>query len=350
MKKVNPFLQNIITDPNIISLLNSIYDGIYIVNTEGEIVFWNKGAEKITGHLNEDILNHKCSDDILNHIDENGHLLCNKGCPISKSMKTGNTIEKKVYPLSKTKERFPVLSRVDPIKDEEGNIVGAIEVFRDISKEEDFRILQEKFNNLIKKYVSDTTYKEITKQALTGKTKTSKLSDLTLLFVDIADFTEFVENNSMCGIVSMLNEVFDMCGKIIKKQHGDIDKFIGDSLMAVFVDANDAVIAAQEIWKQNELQNIERDKNKKQKILLHYGINSGKVIWSDIGTSERKDLTVFGDAVNIAKRIEEMSDTNAIYISESTYARLKNPQIFTFHSKLTIKGKKDPIAIFKSFL
>ena len=54
--------------------------------------------------------------------------------------------------------------------------------------------------------------------------------------------------------------------------------------------------------------------------------------------------------VEIAKRIEEMSDTNAIYISESTYARLKNPQIFTFHSKLTIKGKKDPIAIFKSFL
>ncbi|HNW99260.1 MAG TPA: adenylate/guanylate cyclase domain-containing protein [Bacteroidales bacterium] len=348
MAEVNEFLNKIIHDPEVNLLLNSIYDAVYIVDRDREILFWNEGAERITGYSKDEVLNKKCFDNILNHIDENGNLLCNSHCPLMECILYDKKTEAKIYPLTKDKKRLPVSTRIGPIKDTNGNIVGAIEVFRDISKEEDLRILQDKFSSLIKKFVSNNTYDQVKHQAKSGKNNTTKFCDLTILYVDIADFTAFAETKSMHDIVNLLNDVFEMCGEIIKKHQGDIDKFTGDAVMATFFDANDAVMAAREIWKKNKSLNVDRVKKKKENILLHIGINSGNVIQAEIGTPERKDITVLGDSVNIAKRIEEMSDTNAIYISESTFSRLKKPEFFTFYSTITVKGRKEPITVFKS--
>jgi len=123
MENPNKFLQKIISDPDIILLLNSIYDGVYIVNREREILFWNKGAEKLTGHQAKDVTNHRCSDNILDHIDENGNLLCNGNCPLAECMMLDKNTERKVYPLSRDKRRFPVLTRVGPIKDHNGEML-----------------------------------------------------------------------------------------------------------------------------------------------------------------------------------------------------------------------------------
>jgi len=348
MENPNKFLQKIISDPDIILLLNSIYDGVYIVNREREILFWNKGAEKLTGHQAKDVTNHRCSDNILDHIDENGNLLCNGNCPLAECMMLDKNTERKVYPLSRDKRRFPVLTRVGPIKDHNGEIVGAIEVFRDITKEEELRILQDKFNNLIKKYVSTTTYENVVHQAMLGKKGLVQLCDLTILYVDVVGFSLFANRNPLPDIAEMLNDVFGLCELITKKYHGDIDKFIGDAIMATFVDANDAVKAAEDILNELAVFNKLRKKDKKELIKLHIGINSGKVIQAEIGTSERKDLTVLGESVNIAARIQEMSKPGKIYISESTFSRLRDTSDFIFYKKATIKGRKEPISIFKS--
>jgi PAS domain S-box-containing protein len=345
---MNPFLQKIISDPDIKLLLNSIYDGVYIVNTEREILFWNDAAEKITGHLNADVLMHKCSDNILNHIDADGNLLCSGNCPLVECMLNDKNTEKKIFPLSKDKKRFPIQTRVGPIKDPDGNIVGAIEVFRDISEQEDLRILQEKFNDLIRKYVSKTTYQEIVNQAKMGTPARAQLRDLTILYIDVAAFTSFAEKNSLEETAIMLNDVFGVCEVITKKYHGDIDKFIGDAIMATFVDANDAVDAAFDIFKHLEIVNEERTKSGREAIGLHMGINSGNVIQAELGTPERKDITIVGDAVNIAARIEEMSEPGSVYISESTFSRLKNSDDFAFYKKLAVKGRKEPILVFKA--
>lgn len=345
---MNKFLNKIIKDPDVNILLNSIYDGIYIVNREREILFWNEGAERITGYSKEEVLNKKCADNILNHIDENGNNLCSSHCPLMESMLYDKRTEAKIYPLSKDNKKFPVSTRVSPIKDSGGNIIGAIEIFRDISKEEELRVLQDKFNDLIKKYISKTTYHEVVKQAEKGICESAQIRDLTILYVDIVEFTAFAENNSMEETAEMLNEIFRFCGSIIKENHGDIDKFIGDSIMAVFVDANDAVIASEKILQGIFLINDRRLKKGKEKISLHIGINSGTVMQVGIGTSERKDFTIIGDAVNIASRIEELSSPDAIFISESTYSRLRNHASFAFFDKMWVKGRKEPILIFKS--
>jgi len=329
--------------------LNTIFDGVYIVDKERRIVFWNKGAEEITGYSSGEVCDRKCSDNILNHIDENGNLLCTGPCPLSYTLKTGKRRKVKVYPLHKTGRRFPVMTHVAPIKDKDGSIIAAIEVFRDISEEERFRILQEKFNNLIKKYVSSATFKGVMKQVRSDKKIISRRRDLTILYLDIVGFTPFAEKHSHDQVVNLLNDVFGICEVITKECHGDIDKFVGDAIMAVFVDANDAIDAAAKILGAFSRMNAAKTKKKGEAVSVRIGINSGNVIQGDIGTTERKDLTVIGDVVNTASRIQSVADPNSIFISEATSSRLNeyNWKLFKPYRKILLKGKKKSVQIFK---
>jgi PAS domain S-box-containing protein len=76
-KKVDTILEDFnVADSVLMTILNSIFDGIYVVDRGRKIIFWNRGAEEITGFSTEEVMGKRCSDDILNHIDENGVLLC----------------------------------------------------------------------------------------------------------------------------------------------------------------------------------------------------------------------------------------------------------------------------------
>ena len=115
-------------------LLENIYDGVYYVDLEKRITFWNKGAERISGYTHEEVLGKSCADNILRHVDDFGNELCIKGCPLSATMKDGNTREMGVFLHHKQGHRLPVFVRGSPMRDEQGNIVGAVEVFSDNTK------------------------------------------------------------------------------------------------------------------------------------------------------------------------------------------------------------------------
>lgn len=344
---MSDFLLGLMSNKNLVYMLDTIFDGVYIVNTNREIVFWNKGAEKITGYSFNEVKGKKCSANVLNHIDGDGKLLCKSGCPLTHCIKTGLNIEEKIYPLHKNGKRFPVLTHVAPIKDTEGLVVGAIEVFRDITKDEDFRILQEKFNGFIQKYISKDTYEEILNQVKHGKSELNVIRDLTILYLDIVGFTEYSENIDPNSIADLLNDLFGICGVITREFHGDIDKFIGDSIMATFLDANDAVNASKKIFVALDHFNKIRESRGLCKIQLRLGINSGNVVQVEIGTKDRKDYTVLGDVVNTASRIQSIAEPDSIYISESTLARLNSKLNFHWVGSKKLKGKKESINIYK---
>ncbi len=331
---------------NSLSLLNDIFDGVYIVDKDRKILFWNKGAEDVTGYKSAEVAGKHCSDNILNHIDEKGNLICKTDCPLKKTLETGKKIKTKVYPLHKSKKRFPVMTHIAPIKDKEGNIVAAIEVFRDITKEEEFRILQEKFNRLIKKYVSSATYDDVLNEARSNAASTAHKKDLSVLYLDIVGFTGYSEKHSPENVTQMLNEVFGICEIITKECFGDIDKFIGDAVMAIFIDANDAANAAVKILRALSKMNKNRTEKNQEKINVRIGINSGEVIQGTVGTVNRRDLTVIGDVVNTASRIQNISPVNTVAVSESTYSRIKQPEDFKFYKEVKVKGKANPVPIY----
>ncbi|MDZ4181643.1 MAG: adenylate/guanylate cyclase domain-containing protein [Candidatus Cloacimonadaceae bacterium] len=341
-----------IKDPNseLAMLLDSLYDGVYVVDRQRRILFWNRAAAEMTGYSSEEVLGRCCSDDILNHIDENGVLLCHSFCPLMRAMESGGTASAKVYPLTKQGRRFPVQTHVSSILDDNGKAIAGIEVFRDISYQEEYRIMQEKFNSIIRKYVSNTTYNDVMERLIQDATSGKpRIVDLSVLYLDIVNFTGFSEQNTPEESVKLLNEFFSVCEVITKECLGDIDKFIGDAIMAVFHDANDAVRSAIRILSYGlpELNRVRKHLGKSE-VRIRVGINSGLALQGDIGTIDRKDLTVIGDTVNTASRIERCAPPNHLMISEATLSRLIPDlhALFAFHHSEELRGKKEAIKLY----
>lgn len=108
-----------------------LYEGVYIVDTTRKIIFWNQGAEQITGYKSEEVLNSHCYADILKHVDKFGKRLCHDGCPLLDTINTGKNNEADVYLHHKLGHRVPVSVKSMPLYDQEGKIVAAVEVFTD---------------------------------------------------------------------------------------------------------------------------------------------------------------------------------------------------------------------------
>lgn len=110
-------------------LVDNLYDGVYFVNTERLITYWNKGAERITGYTAQDMVGMFCHSNILDHMAEDGHHLCSDGCPLLATITDGQSREAEVHLRHAEGYRLPVLVRTSPIYDEQNHIIGAVEVF-----------------------------------------------------------------------------------------------------------------------------------------------------------------------------------------------------------------------------
>jgi len=115
------------------SISEKISDGLYIIDPERKILYWNKSAEEITGYSRIEVIGTHCYDNILRHIDENGKELCTEGCPVVYSIANNKSIEEKVYLHHKDGHRVPVYVKVIPIVNENKVVIGAIEIFTDLT-------------------------------------------------------------------------------------------------------------------------------------------------------------------------------------------------------------------------
>jgi diguanylate cyclase (GGDEF)-like protein/PAS domain S-box-containing protein len=112
-------------------LLDNLYDGVYTLDRNRTIVFWNEGAERLTGYSKAEVIGRKCSDDILVHMNDGGHSLCELACPVEQSMSGHCGGESEALLRHKEGHRVPVLVRVSPITDMNGQVVGAVQIFSD---------------------------------------------------------------------------------------------------------------------------------------------------------------------------------------------------------------------------
>lgn len=109
-------------------LLNDLYEGVYFVDKDRGIAFWNQGAERITGFSADEMLGRPCYDNLLNHVDEQGRQLCLTGCPLHETLSDGEPRTAQVYLHHKLGHRVRVDVKIRPLL-EAGRIVGAAEVF-----------------------------------------------------------------------------------------------------------------------------------------------------------------------------------------------------------------------------
>ncbi|RKZ50266.1 MAG: hypothetical protein DRR16_24080 [Candidatus Parabeggiatoa sp. nov. 3] len=171
--------------------------------------------------------------------------------------------------------------------------------------------------------------------------------NMTILFADIRSFTTLSEKMSPQENFKFINAYLNEMGPIIRKHNGFVDKYIGDAIMALFINTNDALNAAIAMLKQLEQFN----QTQKTPIKIGIGLNTGKLMLGIIGEANRLQGTVIGDAVNLASRIENLTKTydSFLIMSQETLENLTDSDQYTirFLDNIKVKGRTGNVNIFE---
>ncbi|HNV72308.1 MAG TPA: adenylate/guanylate cyclase domain-containing protein, partial [Candidatus Ozemobacteraceae bacterium] len=203
-------------------------------------------------------------------------------------------------------------------------------------------------------YVSGSVLEKVRDEHVeTGQT--AQFRPAAILFSDIRGFTSLSEKYPPAQIFEMLNGFLGGVEAIIREHQGDVDKFIGDAVMAVFLGdekqiACSAVEAALDMRRFLAQFNRERQAAGSFPIEIGIGINVGNVLWGDIGSTRRKDSTVIGDEVNLASRLETASKLGRhthIVVSESTSVLVADIVELEEMSVREVKGKEQSVRMFE---
>jgi class 3 adenylate cyclase len=164
-------------------------------------------------------------------------------------------------------------------------------------------------HSLIERYTQPTILKKLN-EGINPLTLKPVPVERIILFADIVSYTAISEKTPTEGILLILNTYFEICSRVIFNHGGEVNKFIGDGLMAYFDigQADNALHACLEIMR--ELQNLRKSSTKNSPLkLLHsgFGLDQGSVIEGNMGSIYKTDYTIIGDAVNIAARLEGLT-------------------------------------------
>lgn len=207
-------------------------------------------------------------------------------------------------------------------------------------------------------FVSDAVIEAIKDEVGASGYTSSEGRDInaTILFASIRNFTGIIEKYQPDVVFALLNEFLGGVEPIIRKNGGRVDKFIGDAVMAVFLGENTDYHTKNAVRAAVEMKNFVKNLNYKRQnqnlftIEVGTGISTGQVMMGDIGSSTRKDLTVIGDEVNLASRLESVSRHgrhSRIVISESTNNFVRDFIVTELMPYSEVKGKRQPVKLYE---
>lgn len=149
------------------------YDGVFFVDKDRRITYWNRGAESITGYSLHDVIGNQCHDNFLMHVDGQSKLLCHTDCPFLKVFTTGRVCDFSAYIHHQKGHRLAVNARVIPIRDINSEISGAIQIFTLKPPEQQFAEQLEE----LKRLAFVDTFTEVANRRFIEMTLESKLSE-----------------------------------------------------------------------------------------------------------------------------------------------------------------------------
>ena len=249
--------------------------------------------------------------------------------------------------------RITVLKPLDIIGGVADKIgAGDLSVNARVKSQDEIGVLAQRINTMIKglqerlhltKFVSNEAVSAVKHAGLEGLALSGERREVTIMETDIRGFTSMSERMEPEDIVTLINRYLDKQTEVIKKHGGDIDKFVGDAVLAVFMGENmadNAVSCAINIQKEI---NILNQKNKGN-TMLGIGINTGLVVMGPVGSKDRMDYTVIGDNVNLACRLCDAAEPGDIIISEDTKKYLSQKKFnLNKQTPIQLKGKKNPV-------
>jgi class 3 adenylate cyclase len=171
----------------------------------------------------------------------------------------------------------------------------------------------------------------------------------TVLFSDIRGFTAYAERVAPEVVVEMLNRLLQAQADVVGNFGGDIDKFVGDELMAVFNGANAEARAV--LCATRMIEAVERARREGETLSVGIGISMGEVVHGAIGHEDRMDFTVIGDVVNTGARLCSAAAGAEILVTESVYAAVGALEEIVFEAAepMAVKGKREPLQVYRAW-
>ncbi len=253
---------------------------------------------------------------------------------------------------------------VRPVKkiSEEMKAVGNGDLHRHIimKRSDEIGNMTQAFNTMVTGLKSFTQYvsKDVVQRILeSGSSRIEgRTRKIAVFFSDIRSFTTITEVYKANEVVHMLNTYFSMMVPIIMNWHGNLDKFIGDAIMAQWggsVESKDdpyhACMAALDQLKSLKEFNLERQNQNQFEVNVGMGINYGEAIAGTLGSEHKMEFTVIGDTVNLASRLESLTKEYGvdIIISEFVEEAVKEKMLCRELDKVAVKGKSEGVTIFE---
>lgn len=336
--------------------------GVYIVDAQGKSYYLNNVAQKLLG---KGLVSTGAIEEIseVYQIYQTGtnQQYPAANLPISRALH-GESATEDDMEIHQGDRVIPIETRGTPVYDEKGNIIYAIVAFQDITERKKSEIERQRFTNEL--FQLNKAYERfVPRQFLQFLEKASIIDvelgdqvqlEMSVLFSDIRDFTTLSEKMTPDDNFKFINSYLSRMEPAITENHGFIDKYIGDAIMALFSgEADNAVKAGISMLHRLAEYNQYRAKEHYPLIKIGIGINTGSLMLGTVGGQNHMDSTVISDAVNLASRVENLTKNYgvALLITQQTYSRLANPTNYAIRNidTVKVKGKSQAITVYEVF-
>lgn len=190
------------------------------------------------------------------------------------------------------------------------------------------------------------------KSVMDVRLEAGKEFNMAIVFCDIRGFTTLSEVMQPSEAMSFLNSYFSSLAPVFQRNKGIIDKFMGDGIMALFMDANNAFKASSEFQKALEEYNkVHRSGGKREIIRTGMGIHYGKVLLGAVGYEDRLSISVVSDAVNLTSRLDGLTKKFGVDIlcSHEAFEQSHDKENFRLIAELNVEGRKGLTKIYEYF-
>jgi PAS domain S-box-containing protein len=302
----------------------------------GIITTWNTSAERLFGYTAREVIGRSIL--LLASPDQRETALG----VFEQVVASDQVVTYELQGVRKNRSRVDVSVTASPVYSH-GVTIGISVIAKDVT---DHNCAQRHMERTLGAYLDPSVAGQLLSE---GAVPAAAEMEATILFVDIRDFTALADGVKPHKIVDKLNRFFELAVPEITRHGGQVDKFVGDGLLAVFGSlavgeghADAALRAALEI-ESRTAGDLAGD------IEIGIGIHTGRVVVGNVGGGGRLDFTVIGDAVNTAARIEAATRRtgDTILFSEQTRRTLRDvPVLAVERPAVPIKGKRDPMPLF----
>ena len=315
------------------NVFESMESGVIAVDPDGVITLFNQASESILNMQSDECLGLPAQlvlpildGAILDLIDE----VTERGHPASDNHAIG-TIE--------GRGAITVTISAVPLTNATGEFQGVTLLLED--RTEQVRVERER--NLVKRYLPSQLVDSISDVNALGLGGARR--NVSVFFADIRGFTSFSEHHDPGEVMDLINAYFGIASSIIQDNNGIIDKYMGDAVMAhynspLLPDEAHAWSAVKTAWEtRQKMAEFIGQQSWEHPLAFGIGVHTGDALAGNVGASTRMEYTLIGDAVNVAKRLQEAAGPGQVLISQATFAAVRDRVIVSTPNSIRLKGR-----------